>query len=156
PETGEPTQACFGASGAITRIGPDGVSTYVGGLPSVAGPDGSGATGPHDVSATAADGTLWAVIGDPADPDDPDVIQQQNPLLGSVIQITDPNTYAAVADLVAFEIANNPDQGEVPDSNPYSVWDAGSARIVADAGGNTLLRVEANGTVSVLAVFPPQ
>jgi hypothetical protein len=45
--------------------------------------------------------------------------------------------------------------GEV-DSNPYAVAIDGGSRIVADAAGNTLLRVAANGRVSTLAVFPAQ
>jgi len=42
------------------------------------------------------------------------------------------------------------------DTNPYAVLAEPGGRIVVDAGGNSLLRVAANGTVETLAVFPPQ
>lgn len=45
----------------------------------------------------------------------------------------------------------------VVDSNPYAVGILPSGdRIVADAGGNTLVRVKPSGAVSVLAVLPPR
>jgi hypothetical protein len=82
------------------------------------------------------------------------------------------------ADLTAFEAKRNPDQdvrygfkdgtcaggalgpyasytGEV-DSHAYAVTRWHSSWIVADAGGNDLLRVDSRGRVSVLAVLPPQ
>lgn len=91
-------------------------------------------------------------------------------------------TTTSLADLAAYEAANNPDSGntygfqglsaqcaaqipaEIPsqpypgmvDSNPYAVatWRHGSV-IVADAGGNSLLRVSKSGRISTLAVLPP-
>lgn len=58
-----------------------------------------------------------------------------------------------VVNLFAFEAANDPD-GTV-DSNPFDVQSlGGSAALVADAGGNDLLRVDKQGNVNVLAVFP--
>jgi DNA-binding beta-propeller fold protein YncE len=42
------------------------------------------------------------------------------------------------------------------ESNPYAVaYDWDGARIVADAAGNSLLRVSARGTVTTVAVLPP-
>ncbi|MBD0292260.1 MAG: ScyD/ScyE family protein [Jiangellaceae bacterium] len=87
-----------------------------------------------------------------------------------------------VADLLAFEEENNPDQvnsygfqdltpecaAQVPeeiggepytgivDSHPYSVLLSDGSWIVADAGGNDILRVQANGEISVVAVLSPQ
>lgn len=65
-----------------------------------------------------------------------------------------------IADLFAFEeefdpdgIINPPD-GNV-DSNPFDVESlGGKAALVADAGGNDLLRVDNQGNIDVLAVFP--
>jgi hypothetical protein len=89
----------------------------------------------------------------------------------------------SLADLFAFETNNNPDrvnsygfQGLTPDcadqvpdeiggqpyqgiieSHPYAVaLLPGGSRVVADAAGNDLVRVAANGKVSALAVLPPQ
>ena len=61
------------------------------------------------------------------------------------------------ADVSAFEAANDPDAelgGEV-DSNPYAVEIVDDGYVVADAGGNSILHVDADGTVSLIAVLPP-
>jgi len=59
-----------------------------------------------------------------------------------------------MANLFAFEEANNPD-GNVVESNPFSVQAlGGEAALVADAAGNDLLRVNNRGEVEVVAVFP--
>jgi hypothetical protein len=60
-----------------------------------------------------------------------------------------------IANLFAFEQATDPD-GNV-DSNPFDVQSlGGQAALVADAGGNTLLKVNNQGNVKVLAVFPDE
>lgn len=59
-----------------------------------------------------------------------------------------------VADINAFEVANNPDGNQPPDSNAVGLAALGHGRwAVADAGGNALLRVGRGGE-RVLAVFP--
>ncbi len=68
---------------------------------------------------------------------------------------------AEVADLFAFEQAVNPDGGDPAeegiDSNPFDVEALGGGRaLVADAGGNDLLIVDAKGNVDWVAAFPPQ
>lgn len=61
-----------------------------------------------------------------------------------------------VANLFAFEAANDPDGAGV-DSNPFDVAPLGvSAALVADPGANALLRVNRQGNVHVLAVFPDE
>lgn len=60
------------------------------------------------------------------------------------------------ADLGAFEAKHNPHPHEV-DSNPYSVADLGNGEaVVADAGGNTLLKVNKHGKVKLIAVLPDE
>lgn len=44
----------------------------------------------------------------------------------------------------------------VVDSHPYSVARWGDSWVVAEAAGNTLLKVSASGEISTLAVLPPQ
>ena len=62
-----------------------------------------------------------------------------------------------IADLFAFEQTYDPDSGPVPDSNPFDVQSlGGGAALVVDAGGNDLLKVDNQGNVEVLAVFPDQ
>ena len=66
----------------------------------------------------------------------------------------------AVADFPAFEEANNPDggagafPGEEIDSNPNGLLVRQGARLVTDAGGNDLLKVDHKGRIKVVAVFP--
>lgn len=86
-----------------------------------------------------------------------------------------------IADLWAYEVAHNPDadqvygfdggsaadclaaadafgfgpHGGVLESNPFGLALDGSSRIVADAAGNSVLKVRRNGDVSTLAVLPP-
>jgi hypothetical protein len=60
-------------------------------------------------------------------------------------------------DVAAFEAANDPDAdvgGEV-DSNPFGIAAVEDGYLVADAGGNDLLHVADDGTITLLAVFPP-
>lgn len=42
------------------------------------------------------------------------------------------------------------------DSNPYASVSLGETRYVADAGGNAILRVRADGSIRTVAVLPPQ
>ena len=59
-----------------------------------------------------------------------------------------------LADLYAYDQANNPDGGEIG-SNPYSIVSlGGEAALVADAGANDLLRITDEGQVELIAVFP--
>lgn len=62
-----------------------------------------------------------------------------------------------IADLFAFEENNNPDGVDFIDSNPFDVQSlGGEAALVADAGGNDLLRIDNEGNIEVLAVFPDE
>ncbi len=66
-------------------------------------------------------------------------------------------TARKLVNLFEFEQNYDPDGGEHPDSNPFDVASlGGSAALVADAGGNDLLRVNNRGEVHVLAVFPDE
>jgi sugar lactone lactonase YvrE len=60
------------------------------------------------------------------------------------------------ADLGAYEFLEDPDGHAVPDSNPYGLLALPGKVIYADAGGNAVNQVLANGTISTLAVFPDQ
>jgi hypothetical protein len=56
-----------------------------------------------------------------------------------------------VADVAGYEFAENPGGGP-PDSNPYGL--AAGRRVLVDAGGNSLLRVKNDGTITTIATFP--
>jgi hypothetical protein len=65
-------------------------------------------------------------------------------------------TARPVADLWAFEVRHNPHPALV-ESNPFDVESLGPDRaVVADAAGNDLLRVDADGTIRLVAVLPNQ
>jgi hypothetical protein len=63
------------------------------------------------------------------------------------------------ADIAGYETAHNPDgrlRGNgTPffDSNPYGILAEPGRHVVTDAGGNSLLRVDASGLILLLAVF---
>jgi hypothetical protein len=161
---GDGQNACYGETGALTRIDPAGARApvqVVTGLPSLAPQGGFGATGPHAVSF-AGSGKGEVVIGLGAVAAARAGLGAKSSLLGTIVQVSGHGMVRPVADIARFEAINNP----VPvttDSNPYGVVSLPGHSVVADAGANALFRVHANGRVSTLAVFetryvpaPPQ
>jgi hypothetical protein len=74
---------------------------------------------------------------------------------GAIFRVSRGNT-RQIADLYAFEAANNPHPTAV-DSNPFDVEVLnGGTAIVADAGGNTLLTAHQAGGVDWIAAFPDE
>jgi hypothetical protein len=148
---------CIGGTGSVTRI-ENGVQERIAtGLPSLAGPDGFGASGPSRISWRPRD-AFSVVIGLGADPALRDQLAAAfNPLfgdLGKLARMSPAGSWAFMADVAAYEGTANPDGGFV-DSNPYAVYSAlGRKRLVADAGGNSLVEVSNDGQIRTLAVFP--
>jgi hypothetical protein len=147
--------ACAGMSGAVTRIWRGNQERILTQLPSLAGDNGA-ALGPNDVSPQGT-GSLYVTLGLGDNPalraSFPDWAQ----LFGWLIKGNTSGNWKPVADISAFEAANNPDAGQPGtevDSDPYAVAALPGAQVVADAGGNDLLRVDRNGDTSLLAVFP--
>jgi hypothetical protein len=139
-----------GFSGQVTVIAPDGTQSVLAtGLASYL-MGGFEATGPAGIDV-AADGTVIVAVGG-SGPGSAmlDAIETEN----AVVSI-DPATGAVtvLADLAAYERANNPDPFNV-DSNLYGVAIADDGTIyVNDAGGNTTYSVPAGGgEPTVLAV----
>jgi hypothetical protein len=148
----EPFEVCFGYSGSITRIADGVAETFVDGLPSLL--YGEEGVGLHDVVVTA-DGDIYGVMGLGGTPDQRALLGEAGAVFGLLIQIHDDGTWTEIADLAQFEADENPDGGPV-DSNPYALAMDGDAFLVVDAGGNNLLHVTMDGTITNLAVFPPQ
>ncbi|MEJ2855925.1 MULTISPECIES: ScyD/ScyE family protein [unclassified Saccharothrix] len=152
PEGGN---ACFGTSGAITRVNPHDKTAVrvLTGLPSIAAPDGSSAIGPSDVAFRPGKRGYVFTVGLGADP----ALRESLPDVGrdatGRLLTSHDGSWKTIADIAGHEAATNPDQGHV-DSNPNSVYALKGSMIVVDAGGNSLLRVSPNGHVSTLAVFP--
>ena len=59
-----------------------------------------------------------------------------------------------LADIAAHEAATNPIHD--PDSNPVSILRQGSTYVMADAGGNTVVRANKQGATSTIAELPDQ
>jgi hypothetical protein len=157
PESGE---ACFGLSGAVTRITRHSQKRVLEDLPSVSEPGGFAALGPVDLGFSHKSGYL--LMGCPAC--GADTRAQFGPgarRLGKLLKVNR-HGIRAVADFPRFEVANNPDGGagafpggEI-DSNPNGLLVRKGVQLVADAGGNDLLKVDRRGRIKVVAVFPTQ
>ena len=168
----EPFELCFGLTGAVTMVA-EGVAEQVGGaLPSNADATGTFSTGPHD-TAEGSDGTIYTVIGLGATAADRDGVAGEIAIaanFGTLMMLGDDGSWSVLADLAAYEFANNvagdfyPDQetGEPdPDapnleSNPYSVLAVDDGVLVVDAGANAVFHVAADGTISTYAIFPAE
>ncbi len=160
---GEEVEACAGATGAVTAIDADGQRRVATGLPSVQ--LGSETVGPQGIAFDSL-GRLHVVTGLGGDAAARLALGLET--LGSLLRISSTGDATVVADLVAFEEANDPDSGlpgvTGPDSNPYGLAFDGTDALVTDAGGNSLVRVTPTdglcdlglcGSASLEALFPP-
>lgn len=160
---------CYGATGQISKVSFDGNGTptsqdvIVSGLASLAGEDGSAATGPQDV-AMSESGDLYFLVGLGSNPD---VRAPEGPLgdagmdFGQLALVGDGGTWTNEVDISAYEGANNPDGAQV-DSNPFALLEDSGTFKVVDAGGNDLLGVDleesaakntVNAAISTIAFF---
>lgn len=150
--TGEEGPACFGLTGAVTRIQWGHQSRVVTGLPSLAGADGSSATGPADVAVLGRVYVMTLGLG--LDPALRSTFGSAGRLLGSLaVGVLGHHRPVRVADLSGYEAANDPD-GNGPDSNPTGLLLHRGSALVTDSGGNDLLQVRLDGSISTQAVFP--
>lgn len=151
----EGPEVCYDTGGAITRVDGDSQEQVATGVRSIAQRSGMNASGPHDI-AVASDGTIYVVVGFGGDPATRADNEAGGPAQLGRLFTLDPESgeLTEVADIAGFETTDNPDGGLV-DSNPFALaaLDDGSLA-VTDAGGNSLLQVTADGTISTLAVFP--
>lgn len=117
--------------------------------------DGSDASGAHDI-AFDENGNGLVILGWGGGDQ-----RSSNPVfapLGTLIELDSLNIgtgWSIVADLVDFEENNNPD-GNLIDSNPFSLIFDGNQVIIADAGANDVLSgtpIGSNYDLTVEAVF---
>jgi hypothetical protein len=163
--------SCTGATGAVTRIwrqwGRTKQHRVLRHLASFAPADGGSAIGPHGVFVDAFG--LLVTNGGPTAPTrgdppqvvlrDPTLVSEEriSALYGTLLRSYWSHRPRLVADIWRFERDNNPDAtvgNPLIDSNPVDVWSDHGSYVVADAGGNTLLRVSPGGRVRVLSIFP--
>ncbi len=164
PELGH---MCFGPSGAISKVEGGVATRVVEGLAS--GITDTGETlGPSGV-ALASDGTIWITVGGPGvGAADLRATITGGEGIGQLYKAGADGTATSVADLAAWEVANNPDKDQpdnaTPDSNINGLAITKDGAIARGrCGGNDLLSVDSDGTISVVAVFlvepyplPPQ
>lgn len=145
----------YGETGGITRIQNGVVERVVTGLPSLALPDGSDASGIQDIEFDAC-GNAYAIIGLAGNPSDRDTILNI-PDFGSLVSIDafdGGSSWTRLADLAAYESTNNPDGGDTV-SNLYDLLIQDSTAFVIDAGGNDLFSLNTDGSdLTLETVFP--
>lgn len=154
---GDGQSACYGETGALTRVDPTGRSApvrVISGLPSLAPAGGFGASGPNAISFVGT-GNGQLAIGLGAAGSVRQGLGAKAAWLGSTLQVNAAGGWKAGADVAAFEQVNNPVTGG-NDSNPFGIVALPSRHVVADAGANALFEVAANGAIHTLAVFPPR
>jgi glucose/arabinose dehydrogenase len=110
-------------------------------------------TGPHDISFQGK-GNAYVTIGWGGEPTARAALGALGQWFGATIRVTPNGSFDLVADIAGFEQANNPAGGPL-DSNPYGVLAEPGRQFVTDAGGNSILEVTANGSVSLVATLPP-
>jgi sugar lactone lactonase YvrE len=139
-----------GITGRVTKIAPGGAKTTVtANLPSlsIGGQGNAFVLGPAGM--IMANGALWLATGAMLNGYPP------APNASSVLRI-DPQSGAVtqVADLAAFERANNPDTFEIT-NDPYGIVMGGDGNLyVADSGANDLIRVNPQtGQATLVTVF---
>jgi sugar lactone lactonase YvrE len=144
---------CAGPSGAVSRLWQGVQKRIVTGLPSYAPATGNGATGPHAVSLHGRGGA-YVTVGLGGETTPPSAFRAaMGQGFGRMVRFKPNGSWSYEDDVAGYEEDNNPAGGPA-DSNPYGLLAQAGSRIVADAGGNDLLRVGANGDISTLATFP--
>jgi hypothetical protein len=161
--------ACTGATGALTRIsehkGRWTQQRVVKGLASFAPASGDSAIGPHGVDTIGDD--VYFTNGGPTEPlrggqtvfRDPTLVSEEpiSRLFGTLLKLGHHGRVSVVADIWKFENLFNADEelgNSHVDSNAVDVWAGSRGFLVADAGGNTVLRVGKRGGIRVVNVFP--
>jgi hypothetical protein len=156
------------------------VGQSFGGAVTVVGPDGSLT---NLVEGQAVDAVAWQPGGAALfTSTDPSAADAQGVAQAELRRVDRNGTVHTIADTRAYEEANNPDAGNhyglqdldpdcasqlppgqeilpytgVLDSHPYAIATVGSTAYIADAAGNDILAVDANGAIRTVAVLPPQ
>src|SRR5262245_57280072 len=147
---------CYGPTGAISRLWHGHQERVATGLPSHASLDGGRATAPNHIAMLGL-GTAHVPFGSEAASAFRHGLSPEQPVwgpFGRLGHIAAGGEWEFVADLARFEDDFNPD-GRLEDSNPFGVFAGPGEQLATDAGGNDILRIGANGEISLFAVLPP-
>ncbi|OYD95834.1 ScyE family protein [Nostoc sp. 'Peltigera membranacea cyanobiont' 210A] len=145
---------CYGTTGAVTKIRNGKQERILTGLPSLALPDGTDTSGPQDIKFDAT-GKPYIAIGYGSNPTFRAALGNTD--LGKIITANfNANSWTSVADLANYELANNPDKGDLI-SNPFSLLLDGNNIVAVDTGANELLSVGTDGSnLKAIATIPRQ
>jgi sugar lactone lactonase YvrE len=146
-------QNCYSGTGAVTRYWKGRRERVVSGLPSFYNPATTDVGGPNDIGFVGR-GNAVVSIGWGAEPALRAGLGEQGATFGHLIQLAASGRWRAIADISGVEEAENPAGGPV-DSNPFGVLNEAGGHYVADAGGNSLIHVSANGATHVVTTFAP-
>jgi sugar lactone lactonase YvrE len=160
---GEEGTTCVGFTSQISRIDGSTVTPVLTGIVSMAGQDGSGATGVDGIAWKGDD--LFGIITGSPDAVPPTglsaaTVDAAKTQLGQLIKAdlgsSEWDAFAGVGHFDFQWAADNkslvPDQ--FPDANPYGVAVGPTAIWVVDAGANTLDRVDKHGHIKIAAFVP--
>ena len=149
---------CLGATGSVTHVrvhGPD--DRVLTGLPSIsngAEPVGPEALGPSDIAFTGNQKFVLS-IGLGGSDTFRAKFGADGALLGTLVTgKLNKSGWSLFADVVANEAVANPDGTDI-DSNPVGILRDGEGYVVADAGGNAIVRASHKGTFTTVGVVPP-
>ncbi|MFI1016668.1 ScyD/ScyE family protein [Streptomyces sp. NPDC020965] len=145
--------ACFGATGAITAYSPrkDKAVRIAHGLPSVI--NEFSVLGLHDVDASH--GRISVVFGLGGEMSTRDGLGRQARGLAQTGVVDRAGKLRPVGDLLAYEQKYNPHPADL-NANAYGLTRVPGGTLVAEAGGNGILRVGDNGSVRMIAALPDQ
>jgi hypothetical protein len=144
---------CYGTSGAVTKIANGTTERVLTNLPSIALANGTSSFGAQDIKFDSVSNP-YVLMGYAANPALRDTALN-SPDLGKLL-LADfaTNSWSVVADFSNYELANNPDGGDIG-SNPTAFILDGNRAIAIDAGANALLSVGIDGSnLQTVASFP--
>ncbi|MGB3653334.1 MAG: ScyD/ScyE family protein [Rivularia sp. (in: cyanobacteria)] len=135
----------YGNSGAISKIENGTVKRVLTGLPSVAFKDGTGAAGPHDIKFDAA-GKAYVLLGYAANPALRSALGDTD--LGKVVTCDlSTSTWSSIADISNYEVTNKilSRDCEIA-SNPLSFYVDNNKLVIVDAGTNSIISINTDGS----------
>jgi hypothetical protein len=146
---------CLGFTGAVTQVRDDGPDVEVlTDLPSIFNESNGEALGPSDIAFTGGQKFVLS-IGLGGSDDFRAGFGSDGALLGTLVSgKIKRDEHSLFADVLANEAAANPDDTDI-DSNPVGLVRQGEGYLVADAGGNAVVRASHKGTFTTIAVLPP-
>jgi hypothetical protein len=148
-----PGVRCYGPTGAISRLWRGTQERVASGLPSLAfQPNLDTAAGPQHISFQGRGG-LFVNIGCSCNRSNPTGALLDGLGFGYLMHVSASGHAQRLVDLAGYESTFNPDGAQI-DSNPYGLLALAGHRLVTDAGGNSLLDVAADGSISTVATFP--